>query len=46
MSPYLVRHARPGVIVRLGGVEGAFTLPDPLPRSLLFISAGSGSRRS
>ena len=42
VSPYLVRAARPGAIVRLGGVEGDFTLPDPLPRSLLFISAGSG----
>jgi ferredoxin-NADP reductase/ferredoxin len=42
VSPYLVREARPGTIVRLGGVEGAFTLPDPAPQSLLFISAGSG----
>ncbi len=42
VSPYLVRTARPGVIVRLGGVEGAFTLPEPLPDKLLFISAGSG----
>ena len=42
VSPYLVRTARRGVIVRLGGVEGAFTLPDPLPAKLLFISAGSG----
>jgi ferredoxin-NADP reductase len=42
VSPYLVRTARRGVIVRLGGVEGAFTLPDPLPHKLLFISAGSG----
>jgi ferredoxin-NADP reductase len=42
VSPYLVRAARPGAIVRLGGVEGAFTLPDPLPAKLLFISAGSG----
>jgi ferredoxin-NADP reductase len=42
VSPYLVRSAQPGVIVRLGGVEGAFTLPDPLPAKLLFISAGSG----
>jgi ferredoxin-NADP reductase len=42
VSPYLVRRARPGTIVRLGGVEGAFTLPAPTPRSLLFISAGSG----
>jgi ferredoxin-NADP reductase len=42
VSPYLVRAARPGTIVRLGGVEGTFTLPHPAPRSLLFISAGSG----
>src|SRR5687768_4464816 len=42
VTPYLVRHARPGTIVRLGGVEGSFTLPDPLPPRLLFISAGSG----
>jgi stearoyl-CoA 9-desaturase NADPH oxidoreductase len=42
VSPYLVRVARPGVIVRLGGVEGAFTLPDALPAKLLLISAGSG----
>lgn len=31
-----------GTIVRLGGVEGTFVLPDPLPRRLLFVSAGSG----
>jgi ferredoxin-NADP reductase len=42
VSPYLVRTARRGVIVRLGGVEGAFTLPDSLPPKMLFISAGSG----
>jgi ferredoxin-NADP reductase len=42
VSPYLVRVARPGVVVRLGGVEGAFTLPEPVPAKLLFISAGSG----
>ncbi len=42
VSPYLVRQARAGEIVRLGGVEGTFVLPDPLPRKLLFISAGSG----
>jgi ferredoxin-NADP reductase len=42
VTPYLVREARPGTIVRLGGVEGTFTLPEPLPRRLLFISAGSG----
>jgi ferredoxin-NADP reductase len=42
VSPYLVRKAKPGTIVRLGGVEGTFMLPDPLPPKLLFVSAGSG----
>jgi ferredoxin-NADP reductase len=42
VSPYLVRGARPGDLVRLGGVEGTFVLPDPAPEKLLFISAGSG----
>src|SRR3954451_23503345 len=42
VSPYLVRHARPGEVVRLGGVEGTFVLPDPPPERILFISAGSG----
>jgi ferredoxin-NADP reductase len=42
VSPFLVRRARPGMVVRLGGVEGTFVLPEPLPRRLLFLSAGSG----
>ncbi len=42
VSPYLVRDARPGDLVRLGGVEGTFVLPEPLPEKLLFVSAGSG----
>ena len=42
VSPYLVREAKPGDIVRLGGVEGTFVLPDPPPEKLLFVSAGSG----
>ncbi|MFL5891723.1 MAG: ferredoxin reductase [Solirubrobacterales bacterium] len=42
VTPYLVNEARPGEVVRLGGVEGDFVLPDPLPDSLLFITAGSG----
>ena len=42
VSPYLVKAARPGAIVRLGGIEGTFVLPDPLPAKLLFVSAGSG----
>jgi ferredoxin-NADP reductase len=42
VTPWLVRQARPGTIVRLSDVEGTFKLPDPLPDRLLFISAGSG----
>ena len=42
VSPFLFGGVRPGAIVRLGGVEGTFVLPDPLPQRLLFISAGSG----
>ncbi|NMN96730.1 ferredoxin reductase [Antrihabitans stalactiti] len=42
VSPYLVRDIRPGDVVRLGEIEGVFTLPDPVPEKLLFISAGSG----
>ncbi len=42
VSPFLFQRVRPGTIVRLGGVEGTFVLPEPLPRRLLFISAGSG----
>ncbi len=42
VSPFLNGRLRPGAIVRLGGVEGTFVLPDPLPRKLLFVSAGSG----
>jgi len=42
VSPYLVHGARPGDIVRLGGVEGTFCVPEPVPPKLLFISAGSG----
>jgi ferredoxin-NADP reductase len=42
VSPYFVCDAKPGDVVRLGGVEGTFVLPDPPPKQLLFISAGSG----
>ena len=42
VTPSLVRKAKPGTIIRLGGVEGDFTLPDPPPEKLLFVSAGSG----
>jgi len=42
VTPFLVQQARPGAVIRLGGVEGDFVLPDPVPEKLLFISAGSG----
>ncbi|HEY3758808.1 MAG TPA: ferredoxin reductase [Solirubrobacteraceae bacterium] len=42
VSPFLFSGVRPGAIVRLGGVEGTFVLPESLPRQLLFVSAGSG----
>ncbi len=42
VTPYLVHGARPGDIVRLGGVEGTFVLPEPRPPRPLFLSAGSG----
>jgi stearoyl-CoA 9-desaturase NADPH oxidoreductase len=42
VSPYLLQTAVPGTVVRLGGVEGTFVLPDPLPDALLFVTAGSG----
>src|SRR5438874_5343732 len=42
VTPYLVREARPGEVIRLGGVEGDFVLPRPVPERLLFVSAGSG----
>jgi ferredoxin-NADP reductase len=42
VSPYLVERVKPGDIIRLGEIEGVFTLPEPVPSKLLFISAGSG----
>ncbi|HEX7244704.1 MAG TPA: ferredoxin reductase [Solirubrobacterales bacterium] len=42
VSPYLTQRARPGDVVRLGGVEGTFVLPSPPLRRALFVSAGSG----
>jgi stearoyl-CoA 9-desaturase NADPH oxidoreductase len=42
VTPFLVRQAKAGAIVRLGGVEGDFRLPEELPDKLLFVSAGSG----
>jgi ferredoxin-NADP reductase len=42
VSNYLVRRARPGTIVQLEPACGAFTLPDPMPSKVLFVTAGSG----
>jgi ferredoxin-NADP reductase len=42
VSKYLVERARPGTIVHLSQAAGDFTLPEPLPNRLLFISGGSG----
>jgi ferredoxin-NADP reductase len=42
VSPFLVDRVAPGTIVTLSNVEGDFVLPEPPPRELLFISAGSG----
>ncbi len=42
VSPYFVHQARPGDVVRLGGVEGTFVLPEPPPAKVLLMSAGSG----
>jgi stearoyl-CoA 9-desaturase NADPH oxidoreductase len=42
VSPYLVEKIQSGEVVRLGEIEGVFTLPEPLPSKMLFISAGSG----
>jgi stearoyl-CoA 9-desaturase NADPH oxidoreductase len=42
VSPHLNRELEEGSVVRLGEVEGVFTLPDPPPERILFVSAGSG----
>lgn len=42
VSPHLVRHARPGMLLHLSNGLGEFTLPQPRPRRLVLISGGSG----
>ncbi|MCV7383832.1 ferredoxin reductase [Mycolicibacter longobardus] len=42
VSTYLRRHARPGMVVGLGGVSGDFVLPAVRPQRILLISGGSG----
>ncbi|WP_050502481.1 ferredoxin reductase [Streptomyces monomycini] len=42
VSPRLVHHIQPGTVLRLGPAQGDFVLPDPPPRRMLMVSAGSG----
>ncbi|MGA7052177.1 MAG: ferredoxin reductase [Mycobacterium sp.] len=42
LSAHLVDGVEPGTIVRLAAPQGNFVLPDPAPRSILFLTAGSG----
>ena len=42
VSSYLYEHARPGMVVGIGGVGGDFVLPARRPRRILLVSGGSG----
>ncbi len=42
VSEFLVRHARPGMVVGLSGPAGDFVLPTPRPRRMVFVAGGSG----
>jgi len=42
VSAHLVHRTAPGAVVRLDQAAGAFVLPEPRPRRLLFVTAGSG----
>lgn len=42
LSPWFTNVANHGEIVYLGGAEGTFRIPHPVPERLLMISAGSG----
>jgi ferredoxin-NADP reductase len=42
VSNYLVRRARPGLLVQLDQATGEFVLPQPRPAKVLFLTAGSG----
>lgn len=42
LSSHLVGGVAPGTVVRLAAPQGNFTLPDPAPASVLFLTAGSG----
>ncbi len=42
VSGHLVAGVAPGTVIRLAAPQGDFVLPDPLPPSILFLTAGSG----
>jgi ferredoxin-NADP reductase len=42
VSNYLVRRARPGMVVQLDQAAGDFVLPEVAPTKVLFITGGSG----
>ena len=42
VSNYLVRRARPGIVVQLDQATGEFVLPQLRPGKVLFVTAGSG----
>lgn len=42
VSNHLVRRLRPGTIVQLDQAQGDFVLPEPAPKRVLFLTAGSG----
>lgn len=42
LSTHLVDGVAPGTVIRLAAPQGDFHLPEPLPESILFLTAGSG----
>ncbi|MXP24273.1 2Fe-2S iron-sulfur cluster binding domain-containing protein [Gordonia sp. HNM0687] len=42
LSTHLVGGVSPGTIIRLAAPKGDFHLPEPMPDSVLFLTAGSG----
>lgn len=42
LSSHLVSGVKPGTVVRLAAPSGEFTMPNPPPDKVLFITAGSG----
>jgi ferredoxin-NADP reductase len=42
LSGHLVNGLAPGTVVRLAAPRGDFTLPEPPPAAILFLTAGSG----